>query len=482
MPASRTRPSVSRRSSCPRVVDDLAVELGRRVEIVVVVVEARVRELLGLPVLQHAERRAGLQSQRLHAAHHVEHRVEVAILRTAPRGAHAEARRAGFLRAARRVEHRVEPEHGLVADAGVVARRLRAVAAVLGTAAGLDRQQRRQAAPRSASWCARWTCCAPEQEVGERELEQREHCLGGPARRVPRALAGALAGGTGGSRFVEHRSRYRSNVGSPRTSRHHYNPGRCRGAAVRLSNSANAALYAWRAAASDGARAAVTFALPQRCALCACAAGDACLCGACLDAIATRTPACPRCALPSPRRRSLRTLPRPSAGLGRSGRRRVLRVPARPPRAAAQVRRRPAAGLGARGAARGRRAGRRHDVTRRRDRADAARRGAPAREGYNQAREIARAVARATLACRCARGLERSRHAVPQATLPWRERVRNVRGAFATSGALAGARVALVDDVMTSGATAAAAAAALRRGGASRVEVWVVARTLPARG
>ena len=71
---------------------------------------------------------------------------------------------------------------------------------------------------------------------------------------------------------------------------------------------------------------------------------------------------------------------------------------------------------------------------------------------------------------------------MPQATLPWRERVRNVRGAFATSGALAGARVALVDDVMTSGATAAAAAAALRRGGASRVEAWVVARTLPARG
>jgi len=36
--------------------------------------------------------------------------------------------------------------------------------------------------------------------------------------------------------------------------------------------------------------------------------------------------------------------------------------------------------------------------------------------------------------------------------------------------------------VMTSGATAAAAASALRKGGAARVEVWVVARTLPARG
>jgi predicted amidophosphoribosyltransferase len=75
----------------------------------------------------------------------------------------------------------------------------------------------------------------------------------------------------------------------------------------------------------------------------------------------------------------------------------------------------------------------------------------------------------------------RSRATAPQASLAWRERARNVRGAFAATRPFAGARVALVDDVMTSGATAAAASAALRRGGAARIEVWVVARTPGAR-
>ena len=46
---------------------------------------------------------------------------------------------------------------------------------------------------------------------------------------------------------------------------------------------------------------------------------------------------------------------------------------------------------------------------------------------------------------------------------------------------LSGRRVALVDDVITTGATAHAAAQALRRAGASRVDIWVVART-PAPG
>jgi ComF family protein len=96
--------------------------------------------------------------------------------------------------------------------------------------------------------------------------------------------------------------------------------------------------------------------------------------------------------------------------------------------------------------------------------------------GCNQAREIAKALARAS-GLPIARGLLRIKAGAPQAALPWRERVRNVRGAFAASRAFDGMRVALVDDVMTTGATASAAAAALRRAGAAHVEAWVVART-----
>jgi predicted amidophosphoribosyltransferase len=44
-------------------------------------------------------------------------------------------------------------------------------------------------------------------------------------------------------------------------------------------------------------------------------------------------------------------------------------------------------------------------------------------------------------------------------------------------GALRGLHVALVDDVLTTGATAGEAAATLLRAGAAAVQVWVVART-----
>jgi hypothetical protein len=72
--------------------DDRAVVLGCGVEVVVVVVEAGVAQLLGLAILEHPERAAGLQAQRLHRAHHVDDGGHVARLRAAPRRAHAEAR------------------------------------------------------------------------------------------------------------------------------------------------------------------------------------------------------------------------------------------------------------------------------------------------------------------------------------------------------------------------------------------------------
>ncbi len=96
--------------------------------------------------------------------------------------------------------------------------------------------------------------------------------------------------------------------------------------------------------------------------------------------------------------------------------------------------------------------------------------------GYNQAVEIARHLAPAKLELELC---VRRRDGVPQMQLPWAERQRNVRGAFECSRALLGARVAVVDDVMTTGATLDEMARTLKRAGAARVVNWVVARTLP---
>ena len=97
--------------------------------------------------------------------------------------------------------------------------------------------------------------------------------------------------------------------------------------------------------------------------------------------------------------------------------------------------------------------------------------------GFNQAREIAVRVARAT-GLPLSAPLVRVAGATPQAALAWNERAKNVRGAFAVEGDVRGARIALVDDVMTTGATLAEATRMLAQAGAADVECWIVARTL----
>jgi ComF family protein len=108
--------------------------------------------------------------------------------------------------------------------------------------------------------------------------------------------------------------------------------------------------------------------------------------------------------------------------------------------------------------------------------------GARLRErGYNQAWELARRLGRD---CRCSADsalLLRIRDTPHQLALPPGRRAANVRGAFALeprrAAEIRGRHVALVDDVMTTGATAAEAAGVLLRAGAERVDVWVFART-----
>ena len=76
--------------------------------------------------------------------------------------------------------------------------------------------------------------------------------------------------------------------------------------------------------------------------------------------------------------------------------------------------------------------------------------------------------------------LTRSRGSPRQRGLTQTERRRNVADAFTAHGAIP-ARIALVDDVYTTGATTNAAASALRRGGAKRVQVVTFARTIRVR-
>jgi ComF family protein len=100
--------------------------------------------------------------------------------------------------------------------------------------------------------------------------------------------------------------------------------------------------------------------------------------------------------------------------------------------------------------------------------------------GYNQAWELARRLARAHGLAARADILFRVRETGHQLGLPRTARRANLRGAFVVTPRHAawvrGARLALVDDVLTTGATAEAAARALRAAGAAEVRVWVIAR------
>ena len=99
--------------------------------------------------------------------------------------------------------------------------------------------------------------------------------------------------------------------------------------------------------------------------------------------------------------------------------------------------------------------------------------------GYNQALELARELARGTRVPLDFTLCERQKDSPAQSDLPLAERARNVRGVFRCTGDVRGKTVAVVDDVMTTGATLHELAATLKAAGAARVVNWVVARTLP---
>ncbi|MGH8711187.1 MAG: ComF family protein [Burkholderiales bacterium] len=99
--------------------------------------------------------------------------------------------------------------------------------------------------------------------------------------------------------------------------------------------------------------------------------------------------------------------------------------------------------------------------------------------GFNQALEIARIISKESGVSLLANACGRILDTPPQAGLPWKERSKNIRGAFMCSAELRGKKVALLDDVMTTGATLNELAKVVRKQGAIEINAWVVARTLP---
>lgn len=103
------------------------------------------------------------------------------------------------------------------------------------------------------------------------------------------------------------------------------------------------------------------------------------------------------------------------------------------------------------------------------------------RRGFNQARELARALDRPLLDA-----LVRTRYTRPQVELAADRRQANVRDAFrlrsrwlAQHDHLAGSTLVLVDDVSTTGATLEACAAVLKAAGAAKVYALAAARVVP---
>ena len=99
--------------------------------------------------------------------------------------------------------------------------------------------------------------------------------------------------------------------------------------------------------------------------------------------------------------------------------------------------------------------------------------------GFNQALEIARLVAKNLQIPLNYKVCQRTKLTPPQASLPLKLRIKNIHGVFECSENLQGKRVAIIDDVMTTGASLNELAKTIKKAGAGHVECWVIARTLP---
>ncbi|WP_438969924.1 ComF family protein [Methylophaga sp.] len=98
--------------------------------------------------------------------------------------------------------------------------------------------------------------------------------------------------------------------------------------------------------------------------------------------------------------------------------------------------------------------------------------------GYNQSAEVAKDLALALNLNYRPDLLRRVRFTLSQSELPFKQRKKNMRNAFACTNTQVPKHIAIIDDVMTSGFTVGEAARLLKRQGVEIIEVWTIARAI----
>ena len=96
--------------------------------------------------------------------------------------------------------------------------------------------------------------------------------------------------------------------------------------------------------------------------------------------------------------------------------------------------------------------------------------------GFNQSLELAKIIARQHHIALDSVSCKRIKNTPPQASLPFKHRLNNMKGAFACNQSFAGQHVAIIDDVMTTGSSLNELAKILKKAGARKVSCYVLAR------
>lgn len=99
--------------------------------------------------------------------------------------------------------------------------------------------------------------------------------------------------------------------------------------------------------------------------------------------------------------------------------------------------------------------------------------------GFNQSLEIAKLLSKTWALPLDKHSCKRIKNTPPQASLKFKDRIKNVSNAFACDADLSQQHVLIIDDVMTTGASMNALANVIMRAGAESVSCLVMARTIP---